>query len=668
MTEATPKEKEYTAALGLLFTVPIIGIFLLSTVGQFDPTIGRHIPPDLLPTYELTIGLLNRTIPNPVYFKKEVLTCLSLLCLVLLGFVGKAKIQPKASVKKADRHLWFGAACFVAVYALDFRTWGVTGLLLYAAAYWGMIILFYRGIMMFNALAYVPQKDIFNEYNEQFPQNETHTASPVGVGFHTQYEYKNNWRKGIIPVVNPMRATLVVGSQGSGKTYAVLVPALRQSIHKGYCGVVYDYKFPDLTRHAYNALVNGVATNLNNWPTDPRRKQPVVPKFAIIDFENLAYSNRANPFNADNMATIDDCAQMAKTLMLNLNKSWIRKEGDFWALSAINLLTCVLWFLRLLERKYPQDPLLKDICNLPHAIELLNKEPKALFRVISQFRELDSYSAMFTIALQNQAGSQIAGQIASTQAVLAQISSPNIYWVMSGDDVNLAVNDPQNPQILCLGNNPVKAGPYGAALSVYTATVMRKVYRYQERPCGLFIDELPSMYLMGLDEFIAQVRSYKVATWLGIQDFEQLTKSYGKEAADVISNTCGNIFAGQVNGMSAERLSKLFGESMQANVDSSLNRGEQHLTYKTTPRKLLPPAKIMTLPQGQFCGKVADDVEHPVKRKLFNAFVHVEKENLTTPLELPKKYPHTNGELEKLVQQNYFRIKENADRIMERLL
>lgn len=660
MNETTAKEKEYIYSLYYLLLFVLICFLSLFIIFEFENVILQSLKDQrLIAFYNVLVNIIKKIQNNKLFFERFFVFSISLLLLAMLNVISESKINLKSSKKKGNLYLTTGFLIWTLILLIDFKNFGLIGLGLNIILILLFILLLLRGGGIFNSLTVLPQKDIFNHLNEQFPQNEQDFENAIAVKYRTQYQFQNLWREGIIPVINPMRAVLVVGSQGSGKTFSIINPAIWQSINSGYGALIYDFKFPDLSIEAYNALISTLANNKDIF------KNGVIPTFRVLDFENLKYSDRCNPFAETYMPTIDDCAQMSKNLLLNLNKSWIKKDGDFWAISAINMLTCVLWFLRILERNNEQY---RNICTLPHAIELLNKDPKVLFQLIGQHPELDTYSSMFIIALNNQAGSQIAGQIASTQAALAALSSPNIYWVMSGNTMDLQINDPQNPQILCLGNTPTKSGIYGAALSVYTSSVMKNIYKSKERPSGLFIDELPSMYLMGLDDFIATVRSYKVATWLGIQDFEQLTKSYGKEAADVIINTCGSIFAGQVNGQSAERLSKMFGDSGQDNFATSYTKGETNVNYSVNYRPLLPASKIMTLSQGNFVGKVADNFDQTFDQKLFNAYIHVDESNMKkTFTTLPVKLEGDQITINKNVHENYLRIKDEINRLIDDL-
>jgi hypothetical protein len=615
------------------------------------------------------LGLFLLNFLNRLQGKSQFLdSSLILFCLlplwVIICMVSQKKVNLKATKQKANLYIFLGLILWGFIFfqtplLLGFQFLGFMMYLVLLLVSMGCII---KGGLTFNAIVSIPENDLFNEANEQFPQNALNLENEFSVGFKTQYVYQNEWKEGFIPVINPQRGVLVAGSQGSGKTYSVLIPAIWQSIYKGYCGVIYDFKFPDLSIEAYNALLKSLSNNPKVF-TPSVSKETIIPQFVVIDFENLRYSNRCNPFHPKYLQSIDDAAQLAKTLLLNINKSWIRKEGDFWILSAMNYLICALWFLKLMEEKYPN---LGAVCDLPHAIELINKNPETVFGIMERYSELDTYSSMFVLALKNQAGTQLAGQIATIQAALAGLSSPNIYWVMSGNEVDLSVNDPLHPKIICLGNTPVKSSVYGAALSVYTATLMKKVYQHKQIKCGFFIDELPSMYLMGLDDFIATVRSYKVATWLGLQDIEQLTKSYGQEAANVIINTCGTIFSGAVNAKTAETFSKMFGKTNQNKVDANLNKEDISLSYINQMQDLVPASKIITLSQGNFIGKLADTYEQPIDLKLFKSYIHVESEAMKKhQTELPICFNGSEAELNQAVKANYQKIKSDVQRILE---
>lgn len=662
--ETTAKEKEFSYNLFYFLLFTAISLISLDVVWKFQTFIYTRLSSKLQEAFEFVLELLNKLQGNSHLFESKLLVCFLLLVFVFICIVSKNKANLKANKSSANFYIIIGFCCWLVVFlqpAFILRS-NLISIGLYTILLLLSMIFIVKGGLIFNSMVSMPENDLFNELNEQFPQNSKNLENEFSVGFKTQYMFKNEWKEGFVPVVNPQRAVLVAGSQGSGKTFSVLVPAIWQSIFKGYCGVIYDFKFPDLSIEAYNALIKAIANNPKAF-TPENSTAPILPSFVVIDFENLKYSNRCNPFHKNYLNTIDDAAQLSKTLLFNINKTWIKKEGDFWVNSAINYLTCAIWFLKLMEKEYPQ---LGDLCDLPHAIELINKDPVTLFQIIERYPELDTYSSMFSFAIKSQATKQLSGQISSVQTSLAGISSANIYWVMSGNDTDLSINDPNNPKIFCLGNTPNKSSVYGAALSVYTSTMMKMIYKHKKIKCGFFIDELPSMYLMGLDDFIATVRSYKVATWLGIQDIEQLTKSYGQDAANVIINTCGTIFSGSVNAKTAETFSKMFGKTNQNRVDASLTKEDINLSYGTNMQELVPASKIMTLSQGNFVGKVADTFDQPIDLKLFKSFFQVENDELKkVKTTLPLKFKGTDEELTAAVQENYLKIKADIQKLIE---
>lgn len=653
LLDSTSKEKELGNQISYFFILFAIIIISIESCWKYESYVKSTLSPSISSIVALIFQLIYKTQQALFDFNFLSLHSSLLVLYAFIALVSPNKPDLKANRTKANSYvligLFFWVLPFVELPLNDF--WGIIFILF--SGYFSLFLVV-KGGLIFNSIVHVPENDLFNERNEQFPQNEILLENEFSVGFKTHYLFENKWREGVIPVVYPQRGVLVAGSPGSGKTFSILIPALWQSIYKGYCGVIYDYKFPDMTLETYNALQK--AKNYGR-----HKKTDILPELVIIDFENLQFTQRCNPFQQ--MNSIDDAAQLSKTLLLNLNKSWIKKEGDFWITSAVNYLTSALWFLRIMEKNYPT---LGSICDLPHAIELINKDPQVVFPIIERYNELSTYSSMFVLALKNKADTQLAGQIATIQAALVRLSSPNIYWVMSGENIELKANDPKAPKIFCLGNTPMKSAIYGAALSVYMTTLMKNAYAFNEKKCAFFIDELPSMYLLGLDEFIATIRSYKVATWLGIQDMEQLVKSYGQDAANVVINTCGTLFSGAVNAKSAETISKLFGKTNQNKVDTSFAKNDLNFSYVNQLQDVVPASKIATLSQGYFVGKVADTFEQPIALKLFKSYVHVETNELKKKHKtLPLQFKGSSEALQSEVQKNYLKIKSDIQKIID---
>ena len=222
--------------------------------------------------------------------------------------------------------------------------------------------------------------------------------------------------------------------------------------------------------------------------------------------------------------SIADSYEAANVTMLGLNRSWSQKQGDFFIESSVILFAAIIWFLKIYENgKY---------CTFPHAVELLMQKYEEVFTILMARPELEGYVSAFVDAWKSGAVEQLAGQVASTKIALSRIISPSLYWVMSGDDFSLDINNPKAPKILCVGNNPERVAIYGAALSLYNSRIVKMINRKGQQKCGVIVDELPTIFFKGLDQLVATARSNRVAVCLGMQDFSQLTRDYGEQRSE----------------------------------------------------------------------------------------------------------------------------------------
>ncbi|WP_290382535.1 YWFCY domain-containing protein, partial [uncultured Muribaculum sp.] len=287
----------------------------------------------------------------------------------------------------------------------------------------GYICLLMGGIWAGRMLKNNMMDDRFNDENESFMQETKLMDNQYSINLPTRFYYQKKWHKGWINVVNPFRATIVLGTPGSGKSYAVINSFIKQMIEKGYSGYIYDFKSPDLSMIAYNHLLS-----------HKEGYGKVKPKFYMINFDDPERSHRCNPIHPDFMSDIADAYESAYTIMLNLNKSWVSKQGDFFVESPIVLFAAIIWYLRIYKGgKY---------CTFPHAIELLNRRYEDLFPILTSYPELENYLSPFMDAWQGGAAEQLMGQIASAKIPLSRMISPQLYWVMTGDDFTLDINNP----------------------------------------------------------------------------------------------------------------------------------------------------------------------------------------------------------------------------------
>ena len=516
----------------------------------------------------------------------------------------------------------------------------------------GYLALLMSGLWMSRLYRHNLMEDVFNMENESFMQETRLMENEYSVNLQTRFYYKKRWNNGFVNIVNIFRACMVIGTPGSGKSYAIVNSYIRQLIAKGFAIYIYDYKFDDLSTIAYNSLLKNMD------------KYEVKPRFYVINFDDPRRSHRCNPINPEFMTDISDAYEASYTIMLNLNRTWIEKQGDFFVESPIILLAAIIWYLKIYKNGI--------YCTFPHAVELLNKPYSDLFTILTSYPELENYLSPFMDAWKGNAQDQLQGQIASAKIPLTRMISPQLYWVMTGNDFSLDINNPKEPKLLCVGNNPDRQNIYSAALGLYNSRIVKLINKKKQLKCAVIIDELPTIYFRGLDNLIATARSNKVGVLLGFQDFSQLTRDYGEKESKVIQNTVGNIFSGQVVGETAKTLSERFGKVLQQRQSVSINRQDVSTSINTQLDSLIPASKIANLSQGTFVGAVADNFDERIEQKIFHAEIVVDHTKISAEEKAYQKIPlindfkdrNGNDIMMQQIQRNYDQIKADAQAII----
>ena len=516
----------------------------------------------------------------------------------------------------------------------------------------GYLALLMSGLWMSRLYRHNLMEDVFNMENESFMQETRLMENEYSVNLPTRFYYKKRWNNGFVNIVNIFRACMVIGTPGSGKSYAIVNSYIRQLIAKGFAIYIYDYKFDDLSTIAYNSLLKNMD------------KYEIKPRFYVINFDDPRRSHRCNPINPEFMTDISDAYEASYTIMLNLNRTWIEKQGDFFVESPIILLAAIIWYLKIYKNGI--------YCTFPHAVELLNKPYSDLFTILTSYPELENYLSPFMDAWKGNAQDQLQGQIASAKIPLTRMISPQLYWVMTGNDFSLDINNPKEPKLLCVGNNPDRQNIYSAALGLYNSRIVKLINKKKQLKCAVIIDELPTIYFRGLDNLIATARSNKVGVLLGFQDFSQLTRDYGEKESKVIQNTVGNIFSGQVVGETAKTLSERFGKVLQQRQSVSINRQDVSTSINTQLDSLIPASKIANLSQGTFVGAVADNFDERIEQKIFHAEIVVDHTKISAEEKAYQKIPvindfkdrNGNDIMMQQIQRNYDQIKADAQAII----
>ena len=641
---ALGKIMDFLRAVSILLAIMNVYWFCYEAMRMWGVTIG--VVDRILINFNRTGGLFH----SILYTKLFSLLLLALSCLGTKGV-------------KAEKMSWNRIFTVLAVgFCLFFLNWwilllpishlGNATLYIFTMTA-GYICLLMGGLWMSRLLKHNLMEDVFNNENESFMQETKLMENEYSVNLPTRFYYKKKWQRGWINVVNPFRATIVLGTPGSGKSFAVVNNYIKQQIEKGYSMYIYDFKFSDLSTIAYNHMMN----HQNGYK--------VKPQFYVINFDDPRRSHRCNPIHPDFMSDISDAYESAYTIMLNLNKTWVQKQGDFFVESPIILFAAIIWYLRIYKNG--------KFCTFPHAIELLNRRYEDVFPILTSYPELENYLSPFMDAWQGGAMEQLAGQIASAKIPLSRMISPQLYWVMSASEFTLDINNPEEPKILCVGNNPDRQNIYGAALGLYNSRIVKLINKKGQLKSSVIIDELPTIYFKGLDNLIATARSNKVAVCLGFQDFSQLVRDYGDKEAKVVINTVGNIFSGQVVGETAKTLSERFGKVLQKRQSISINRQDVSTSINTQMDSLIPPSKISGLTQGMFVGSVSDNFTERIEQKIFHAEIVVDTEKVKREESRYQKLPIINDFLnadgndcmKQAILDNYNRIKEDVKQIVK---
>jgi hypothetical protein len=512
----------------------------------------------------------------------------------------------------------------------------------------GYLLMMTGGAWLTRFLKDKLKKDIFNTENETFPQEERKLENEYSVNLPAKYRLKDKIRDSWINVINPFRGLLVAGTPGAGKSYFVIRHIIDHHIRKGFSLFIYDFKFDDLSKIAYNKLLQY------------QGNYKLKPKFYLINFDDLNRTHRCNPLDPESMKDITDATEASRTIMLGLNREWIRKQGDFFVESPINFLTAIIWYLRKYEDgKY---------CTLPHVIELMQADYDRLFAVLLKEPEIIALINPFISAYNNNAKAQLEGQVASAKIGLARLASPQLYYVLSGNDFTLDLNDPEQPKIICVGNNPQKLQIYGTVLSLYISRMIKLVNQKGKLKSSLIFDEFPTIFFNNVDSLIATARSNKVATTLAVQDFSQLKKDYGAEQADVITGIVGNIISGQVTGDTAKKLSENFGKIMQDKNSMTINSSGTSISKATQLDYAIPASKIASLSSGEFVGVVADDPEQKIALKMFHSNIQNDHEAIAKEEAGYKPIPVVGQVSEETVAETYQQIKADIAELLKKEL
>lgn len=590
--------------------------------------------------WQLTAEVTDRlfgTFTGHLLFQSELAAKGAALLLLVLSLIGaKGKKDEKIRKQTIITYLVTGVLLYsISHFFLLLQTDVETSSLLYMGSTGlGYLLILAGGNLLSRLLQINMLRDIFNKGNETFPQEERLLENEYSINLPTRYTLNGQTRNGWLNIINPFRSTLLSGSAGAGKTYFYIRHVIDQHLRKGFSMLVYDFKYSDLSTMTYNKLLKYA------------KNYKVKPALYVINFDNIMH--RCNPLAPQGMTDITDATEAARTTMLGLNRDWIKKQGDFFVESAISVVTALIWYLRRYDNgRY---------CTLPHTIELMMIDYRYLFAILTQEPEIDALINPFVSAWEKEEWGQLEGQIGSAKISMARLVSPKLYYVLSGNDFTLDINNPDAPKIVCLGNNPQKLQTYGAVLSLYVNRILKLVNQKGKLKCSLIFDEYPTL-VADLVPTITTARSNLVSCTIGIQSIEQVKKEYGAEQANIIAGISGNIISGQVTGDSAKKLSETFGKIMQERESVSINSSDTSVSRSVQLDAAIPASKIASLSSGEFVGMVADNPDQKIELKMFHAEIVNDHEAIKLEEQKYVPLPGVRKVSEEEIAENYKKIK-----------
>lgn len=496
-------------------------------------------------------------------------------------------------------------------------------------------------------------KDEWNIEGESFMQQKKKINTPHSVNIPMQFYYKKRIHNGWMNIVNPFRGTLLIGTPGSGKSFGVVNPFIRQMIAKGYTMCLYDFKFPDLGQIAYYHYLLSKQHGQNRNFT-----------FNVVNLDNVEYSRRINPLKRDYIQTLADASETAEAIVESLQKSESSGGSDkFFTQSAVNFLASCIYFISRHEGG--------SCSTFAHLLAFLNRTYEEIFGCLASYPELESLASPFRSAWEKRANEQLEGQVGTLKIFTSRLNTKETAWVFSGDDINLKISDPQSPSILILANSPATQNINSTCYSVIVNRLTRLINTKGNLPVAIIADEAPTLYIHRVENLISTARSNKVAVLLGLQELPQLKQLQGKDTATTMAAVIGNVLSGSVRDKDTlEWLERLFGKKKQLGESLSIDRTKTSISLNERYEPLIPAGKIAGMQTGELVGLLAFDAEKfDGKHKTANVHCKVNlnmesiKKEESNYKPLPKFYDFKDQKEETLTK-NFLKIREEVESIV----
>lgn len=598
---------------------------------------------------------------NLLYSK---LATLTLICLVSIGTLSKKKtdLDPKKHILyplSLGLLLFFGSMWLYgrpSGFAFSYTTW--YNLAYMFCALFGALI---TSLSLDNVSKMIRSglgKDKWNIEQESFMQPTAKIDTDCSVNIPMRFYFKGKVRDGWLNLTNVYKSCMIVGVPGSGKTWSIINPAIRQLMAKSFTIALYDFKFPDLGKilyyHYLLARQNGHCLNY---------------AFHVINLTEVEKSRRINVFKKAYINSLADAAETAEGLVEAMKKGDKSGGADqFFTQSAINFLAACIYFFR----KYKDG----QFSSFPHVMAFLNRSYEEIFRTLFSEPELMSLMSPFRSAFMAKAFDQLEGQVGTLKVFLSRLATKETFWVFSGDDFSLKISDPNEPSVLVLANDPNTQNINAACYSVVLNRLTRLINSKGNLPCAIMVDECPTIFIHRLENLISTARSMRVAVFLALQELPMLRQQYGKDTAAVLTAVVGNVLSGAVrNKETLDWLERLFGKSKQISENLSIDRNKTSTSLNERMEVLIPAGKIASLNTGEMVGLIAADpkahYDGTYQTSAVNCRINLDMKAIKAEeaayQELPIFYDF-GGQKDKILMDNFLKINAEVAQIVKEFM
>jgi hypothetical protein len=490
--------------------------------------------------------------------------------------------------------------------------------------------------------------DIFNKEGSSFPQEQRLIETDYSINLPARYYFNGKERRSWINFINTRRGVVIMGSPGSGKSWFVIENVIRQFVEKGFAMFVYDFKYPSLSLLTYNHFLKH------------RDRYPPNTKLIVINFDDPSRSHRINCIDPRTLGQIEDAADVSRTILLAGNKDWVNKQGDFWVESPMNFLTAAIWFLRNYEGgRY---------CSLPHVIELIHTAYTQLFAVLATDPDVSVLIDPFVQTFESKNMELLDGQLASLKTPLSRLASPGLYYILSGNECPLEINDPQAPKIVCLGGSAQRQQSLAPVQSLIVDRMCKMINKPGQRPSAIVCDEFSTVRAPSMITIIGTGRSNNISPVISFQDYSQMKMLYSQQEAESLLNMAGNIICGQVQGDTAKMVSDRFLKVMQKQVSRSYNSRDVSISESEHPGTAISPATLSNLSAGEFVGIVGDDPDTRIELKGFHARIINDERKIEREKRDWEELPIIQDVDQSMIEANRDRIRQEVRDLVKKVI